>query len=381
MALFSEGQPGSDADGSLSRQPRSREERRVRKGWYFLGVAVVSGLVLGLVPAPYVIEQPGPVFDTLGTAEHDGVERPLISIPDEPTYPTEGELNLLTVSVVGNPESRPNWFEVLGAWASPQKAVLPIDLVFPPNVTTTERDQANQAAMVNSQQDAIAAALLNLGYDVGRTLEVNALTTNSPAEGVLEPGDVIVSVNGDTSSDLTDLRAAVKANGTEKPATLEIIRAGQTQTVEVTPTMSGDAVVLGVAIATNYTFPIDVQIQLDNVGGPSAGMMFALGIIDKLTPGPLTAGTDWAGTGTIDDTGTVGPIGGIRQKMFGALDAGSKWFLAPESNCGEVVGHIPDGLTVFSVETLDQALTAIETVSDGGDTSKLPSCTLPASAP
>lgn len=381
VALFSEGQPGDGDGGARAGSTRSREERRVRTGWYFLGIAVACALVLGLVPSPYVIEQPGPVFDTLGTTEHDGEERPLINIPDAPTFPTEGELNLLTVSVVGNRETRPNWFEVLGAWASPQKAVLPLDAVFPPNVSTSDREQANQVAMVNSQQDAIAAALLNLDYPVGRTLVVNALSTDSPAEGVLQPGDVIVAVNGDSAEDLADLRAAVQLNGTEKPASLTITRAGETLEVQVTPTMVGDAAVLGVAIATEYTFPIDVQIQLDNVGGPSAGMMFALGIIDKLTPDPLTAGKDWAGTGTIDADGVVGPIGGIRQKMFGALDAGAKWFLAPETNCTEVVGHVPDGLTVFAVDTLDEAKTAIETVSAGGDTSQLPTCSLPASAP
>ncbi|PPL18632.1 ATP-dependent serine peptidase containing a PDZ domain protein [Microterricola pindariensis] len=381
VALFSEGQPGTETGGSRAGATRSREERRVRRGWYFLAVALACGLVLGLVPSPYVIEKPGPVFDTLGTAEHDGTERPLINIPDEPTFPTDGELNLLTVSVVGNRETRPNWFDVLGAWASPEQAVLPLDAVFPPNVSTADREQANQVAMVNSQQDAIAAALIELDYPVERTLVVNSLSVNSPAEGVLQPDDEIVAVNGDPAEDLADLRATVQLNGAEKPASVTIVRAGQTLEVEVTPTMVGDTAVLGVNIATDYQFPIEVQIQLDNVGGPSAGMMFALGIIDKLTPGPLTAGKDWAGTGTIDADGVVGPIGGIRQKMFGAVDAGAKWFLAPQTNCNEVVGHVPDGLTVFAVDTLDQAMTAIETVSDGGDTSQLPSCTLSASAP
>jgi PDZ domain-containing protein len=103
-------------------------------------------------------------------------------------------------------------------------------------------------------------------------------------------------------------------------------------------------------------------------------MMFALGIIDKLTPGALNGGELVAGTGTISSTGEVGPIGGIRQKLYGASGAGADWFLAPQSNCDEVTGHIPAGLTVFAVETLDDALTALEAISSDGDTSELPTC-------
>jgi PDZ domain-containing protein len=103
-------------------------------------------------------------------------------------------------------------------------------------------------------------------------------------------------------------------------------------------------------------------------------MMFALGIIDKLTPGELNGGENFAGTGTIDATGAVGAIGGIRQKLYGASNAGAKYFLAPASNCDEVTGHIPAGLTVFSVATLDDALAALEAVSAGDDTRALPAC-------
>lgn len=373
VALFHEGQ-------SAGRSYDSAESRRVRKGWIFLAIAVAAGLVLGIAPSPYVIEKPGPVIDTLGTAEHDGEQRPLIVIPDETTYPTDGSLNLLTVSVVGNRESRPNWFEVLSAWASPQKAVLPLDAIFPADVSTEDRDEANQVAMANSQQDAIAAALTELGYDFPRTLIVKSLPDGSPAEGLLLEGDEILAVNGETLADVQQLRSTIAENGVDSPASVTVKRGDQTLDVAVTPAKVGDATILGVNVASEYDLPIEVQIQLDNVGGPSAGMMFALGIIDKLTPGALTGGKDWAGTGTIDSAGNVGPIGGIRQKMFGAKDAGANWFLAPEANCAEVVGHVPDGLNVFAADTLEEALTAIETVTDGGDTTKLATCSLPASA-
>jgi PDZ domain-containing protein len=134
------------------------------------------------------------------------------------------------------------------------------------------------------------------------------------------------------------------------------------------------APIVGIIVGGEYDFPVDVSIQLENVGGPSAGMMFALGIIDKLTPGELNGGELVAGTGTIAGDGTVGPIGGIRQKMYGAKDAGATWFLSPTANCDEVSGHIPGGLSVFSVDTLDDALAALEVIADGGDTSSLPTC-------
>ncbi len=134
------------------------------------------------------------------------------------------------------------------------------------------------------------------------------------------------------------------------------------------------SVVLGVGVRMDYEFPIDVELQLDNVGGPSAGMMFALGIIDKLTPGAMTGGEIVAGTGTIDSAGEVGAIGGIRQKLWGAEDAGADWFLAPASNCDEVTGHVPDGLSVFAVSTLDEARTIVEAIGEGADTSGFASC-------
>jgi PDZ domain-containing protein len=133
--------------------------------------------------------------------------------------------------------------------------------------------------------------------------------------------------------------------------------------------------VLGIGAGMDYTFPFDVKIQLNNVGGPSAGQMFALGIMDKLTPESLTGGKRIAGTGTIDNTGQIGPIGGIRQKMYAARDTGkASYFLAPASNCDEVTGHIPAGLHVFAVKTLADSLKVLQAVRDGSSTADLPTC-------
>lgn len=365
MSLF-EDEPSFVDDPRWRSDPRTgRRPLRERIGWAAVSIAVVIGVVFALLPSPYVIEQPGPVYNTLGSQEHDGEERPLIEVPDEQTYPTDGALNLLTVSVLGRPGRTPNWLEVLGAWFDRTRSVLPVEAIFPPGVSDTDRDKQNQAAMVDSQQDAIAAALVELGYDFPREVTVLGVVEDGAAAGVLEEGDVVERVNGAAVHSVDELRAALQENGTDAAAVLEITRDGQALTVEATPNDSNGVAVLGIGVGMVYEFPIDVEIQLDDVGGPSAGMMFALGIVDTLTPGAMTGGESVAGTGTIDSAGAVGPIGGIRQKLWGALDAGSTWFLAPAANCDEVVGHVPDGLTVFAVETLEEARAAVEDVADG----------------
>ena len=343
-----------------------------------LTVGILGALGLSLVPSPYVIESPGPVFDTLGEVRFDGKEVPLIDIPDETTYPTGGTLAMLTVNVVGNREQPPNWFEVVTSWADPSRAVVPVDAIYPDDETVEQSNEQSAIDMENSQKDAIAASLTELGYDLDSTLTVAAFSPDSPSDGILAEGDQILSVNGEEPVDVTQLRSIIADNGVTKPVTIVILRDGSEQTVEVTPVDSADTdgqPIVGIAVGTEYDFPFDVRIQLEQVGGPSAGMMFALGIIDKLTPDELNGGKDVAGTGTITADGIVGAIGGIRQKMYGARDAGADYFLAPADNCDEVTGHIPNGLTVFSVATLDDALTALEALSAGGDTTALPSCT------
>jgi PDZ domain-containing protein len=257
--------------------------------------------------------------------------------------------------------------------------VVPIDTVFPQGVTSDERDERNAALMVDSQHEATAAALTELGYDVGATVRIVETVDDSPAQGQLEADDLVREIDGTPVDSATRLRDAIqKAEGAE--VTLTIERGGEEKQVTVTPEKSTDAAgeevwLIGIVLTTDYDFPVDVRLQLDNVGGPSAGMMFALGIIDTLSPGELNGGEEIAGTGTIDAEGTVGPIGGIRQKLYGARDAGATVFLAPEDNCDEVVGHVPDGLAVFRTGTLQESLDILEVVAEGGDTSKLPVCT------
>lgn len=371
MALF-------DEHDDVVPAPRRRLPRSAVAGIWALTVALLALLALTVLPTSFVVQQPGPVFNTLGTAQDaDGADVPLISVSGAQTFPTSGSLDLLTVQVVGNRDRTPSWFELALAWFDPSRAVLPLEDVFPPDQTTEERNEQSAAMMVDSQKEATAAALTELGYDVQPMVRVYSLTEDSAAQGILEPDDIIRRADGTDISDTEALRSVINDGG-GSPVSLVIERDGREETVEVTPRQAdvdGQTLwLIGVTTLHDYVFPIDVTIQLDNVGGPSAGMMFALGIIDTLSEGELNGGEDIAGTGTIDSAGTVGPIGGIRQKLYGALGAGADYFLAPESNCDEVVGHIPAGLRVFSVATLDDALAVLATLREGGDLDALPTC-------
>ncbi|WP_417563691.1 PDZ domain-containing protein [Microbacterium sp.] len=372
MALF-------DENMTVSPAPVRRRPRTTVVGIWAVSVAVVVLLILTFLPTAYVIQRPGPVFDTLGSAPNQsGKEVPLISVSGAQTYPTDGALYLLTVQVVGDRQHTPSWLQLAGAWFDPSRAVVPIDAVFPQGQTTQERDQESAEMMVDSQKEATAAALTELGYTVTSKLTVYSLVDGSAAQGILMKGDVITEANGTKITDADTLRDVI-AKGEGDPVALTIVRDGHTQNVTVTPkkaTVDGKTTwLIGVTLITDFDFPIDVTLQLDNVGGPSAGMMFALGIIDTLTPGSLNGGKQVAGTGTIDAKGDVGAIGGIRQKMYGAKDAGATYFLAPQSNCDEVVGHIPAGLRVFSVKTLDDSLRALKAISAGTGMDALPTCT------
>lgn len=364
------------ADGNDPTIDDARVRAR-RVGWLLLSLTLFGVFGLAVLPSPYVIERPGPVFDTLGSVTVDGEEVPLIEIPTEPTFDTEGSLSLLTVNIFGNRDQPPTWFEVIGAWLAPSQSVVPIDAVFPEGVSTEDRQEQSRIDMENSQQEAVAAALRAIGEPYESQLRVVEAVADGPSDGTLRSDDIILAVNDEPVRDVTALRAAIAANGTADPVSIDIERAGAERTVLVTPELSeGEerVPVIGVLIAGEYVFPFEVNIELQNVGGPSAGMMFALGIIDKLTPDSLAGGADVAGTGTIAADGTVGPIGGIVQKMYGAVDAGADWFLAPIDNCNEVVGNVPGDLEVFAVATLDEAIGVLQTIADDGDLSELARC-------
>ncbi len=356
----------SDFDARANSKPRKSV------GFLFLSVAVAALLGAWFFPTPYVIEQPGPAYNVLGT--DDG--KPVISITNATTYKTSGNLDLLTVQIAGNRSQTPSWFELFGAWMDPAKSILPIDQVFPANQTVEESKAESSAMMEQSQQEAIAVALRNLGYTVPVQLYVSEVTKDSPSSGQIVAADFVQKVDGVSVSTIEELRERVNDFDGETPLSIELLRNGKTVTFSITPKKDETgAYRIGILAGYKYDFPVQIDLQLADVGGPSGGMMFALGIFDKLTPGSLTGGNYIAGTGTIDGSGAVGPIGGIRQKLFGAQLAGAKYFLAPKDNCRDVVGHIPTGLQVFKVTNFKDALTAVEKIGKGEDLSSLPSCT------
>jgi PDZ domain-containing protein len=359
--------------------PVRREPRAISSlvGWILLIGAVAGTVVLGTLPAPYVKERPGPVYDTIGEIDIEGEPTPIIQIEGEKTYPTEGDLDMLTVVLEGSPQSPLTWIDIALAWFDPTRAIIPLEAVYPPGTTDEDEDAQSAAAMASSQQEAVAAALGELGIGYTSIVTVGAVLDGFPADGVLEQGDQLLTVDGDGIDGVTELSAALAEAGAGVEVSLGIVRDGEEQTVQIAPvasTENPDGVVIGIQTAATYDFPFDVTVNLGSVGGPSAGMMLALGTYDKLTPGALTDGERIAGTGTITADGEVGAIGGIRQKMYGADDAGAEWFLAPASNCDEVVGHIPGGLEVFAVGTLDEALEVVQTIASGADTSSLARC-------
>ncbi len=355
-----------------------RSSRAQLVGQGLIMAAVLATLLLAISPTPYVVERPGPVYDTLGTTEVDGEEVPVIDIEGAETYPTDGRLDLLTVYLNGSRERPLDWFEVIGAWFDPTRSILPVDAVFPDGQTQEESDAESAVDMQVSQQEAVAAALTELDIDFTSEVTVADVAQDAPAAEVLEAGDAITAVGGTPVNTDAELRQAIIDAGAGAPLEIDIVRDGSASTVVVTPverSASDPTPIVGITPQVEYEFPFDVDIRLQDVGGPSAGMMFATAIYDKLTPGALTGGEHIAGTGTIAADGTVGAIGGIRQKMFGARDAGATWFLAPESNCDEVAAGIPDGLTVFAVSTLDDAIDVVTAIGSGATTDGFPGCT------
>jgi PDZ domain-containing protein len=333
--------------------------------------AIVLVSVSVLLPVPYVIFSAGPAVNTLGAP--DG--KALIEIKGQKVYPTTGELDLTTVRLAGGPGNATSLWAVMTAWLDRDEEVVPREQVFPENETADQNRQQNQLEMATSQESATAAALSELGYTITIKIRIEALAPDTTVAGVLKPGDVFVSVGGTAITDPDVLRAALQKVTPGQDAAVVVERDGKAQTLQARTHKAKDgSTVLGISVGPKFVFPFDVHFQIDQVGGPSAGTMFALGIIDKLTALDMTGGRSIAGTGEINPAGTVGPIGGIRQKLVGARDAGADYFLAPAQNCDEVVGHIPDGLQVVAISTLRQARTAVEQIGRTGTTTGLPAC-------
>lgn len=334
--------------------------------------ALVLGAVVALLPVPYVIFAPGPVRDTLGTTSAGD---DLIVVDGTRTYPTDGELDLTTISVAGGPLGRISVVEAIGAYLDPSRSLRPVESVYPSGATREEAREASTAQMVAAQQSAAVAALLELGREVPADLVIAGFAGNPDAEEVLETGDVVRELDGTSLAGSGDLVDRLQSYEPGDTVTLRVTRGEADADADVTLAESPEgSVILGVLIAPEYELPFEVTYDVGGIGGPSAGLMFSLGIYDKLTPGALTGGERIAGTGTMADDGSVGPIDGIQQKLVGAREHGASWFLAPAANCSDVLGAVPDGISVTAVATLDEALAAVGSIADDEGTADLPTC-------
>jgi PDZ domain-containing protein len=332
------------------------------------GLATVVAIVVAvLIPVPYVILGPGPTLNTLGVSSG----QPVITITGHRTYSTSGHLNMVTVSYEGGPGTNMNIFQALRAWLDPSEAVVPESELFPAGQSAQQTQAQDTAEMAGSQQLATAAALTALHVPFQTEIGVVSTVPGYPASKALRAGDVIEAVDGKAVTGQNSLSSMITSHPAGSVLTLKVLRNGKTLTLPVASKSSDGTPVIGVEVQEEYTFPFTVKITVGNIGGPSAGMMFALGIIDKLTSLDLTGGKFIAGTGEITAAGQVQPIGGIQQKMVGARAAGATIFLTPAGNCSDTTGAVPAGLQLVKVSTLSQAIADLEAIKAG---KSVPSC-------
>lgn len=324
------------------------------------------------IPLPYVIIEPGEPQNILGKVEKGSSKR-LIEITGAKIFPTTGKLNLTSI-YVSSPEAKIFGFDVVTAWVDGERSVQPREVFFPKGVSGKEVDQQNALDMRQSQEHAKVSALNYLGYKTPEKIVISAITKESPNNETLKNGDEIIKLNGVQLASAADFKKQLAAISVAKTSSdkmqLTILRKSEEKAFTVsTYKLSTKQKVLGLMVESKYKYPFTIKISLKDVGGPSAGLMFSLGIIEKLRSENLTRGRNISGTGTIDAFGNIGPIGGIEEKLIGAARAGSKLFLAPALNCDDI-HHIPKGLQVVAVETLVEAVAALK----NQDLESLPAC-------
>ncbi|MFF3324767.1 PDZ domain-containing protein [Streptomyces sp. NPDC002889] len=335
-------------------------------------------------PVPYSEMSPGPTVNTLGAARGE----PVLKISGRKTYPTSGHLNMTTVRVTGA-DYRMNLVEAVYGWLAHDNVVVPHDTLYPGGKTEEQSTQENAEEFTQSQESAKVAAMRQLKIPVQSRVVVSSVVKDTPAENKLHAGDVIRAVDGTPVKAPADVAKLVVKHKPGERVAFTIVpaddaaaaeKAGRepqgTEKITITTVKAGDGkgrAIVGIQAGTDHTFPFGIDINLADVGGPSAGLMFALGIVDKLTSDQMTGGKFVAGTGTIDDSGKVGPIGGIRMKLVGAREAGAQYFLTPADNCAAAASDVPDGLTLVKVSTIGDATKALAKIRSG-DAAGLPAC-------
>jgi Lon-like protease len=320
-------------------------------------LVVALTVLVGRATVPYVQLEPGPTYDTLGEDENG---REIIVVNGASVSTSNGQLRFVTVGV----QPRLTLLQAIIGWWRDEEAVVPRELIYPPDQSEKEVEERNAEDFANSGSAAEAAALAELGYTM--QISVKTVAPDTPAEGKLQVGDIIRSVNGVAVDTADKLLEQIRGKPAGTKLTFEVVRKGTTSSLDLT-TVAGDDGVPRVGFTPELvsTAPFTLDIPIDNIGGPSAGLMLALGIIDKIKPEDLTGGKVIAGTGTIDPLGNVGAIGGVPQKLVAARGAGAEYFLTPKDNCAEAAANALPGLPLVRVATLDEALTALEAIRAG----------------
>ncbi|HWC80606.1 MAG TPA: PDZ domain-containing protein [Pseudonocardiaceae bacterium] len=345
-----------------SSSPPPRRRGLSRRGWTLVCsfvLLVVFGLIGGLVQVPYVALGPGPTFDTLGA---DDTGATIVSISGHQTYPTNGQLRMVTVSL----QDQVTLFDALGLWMSGRYQLAPREEYYTPGESEQQVDQQNVEEFQESQSNAEVSAMRYLKYPI----EVLAQTVvkGSAADGNIKPGDQLIVVNGkqiNSTEDVTDALADTKPGQNVALTVRTGSQAARNLNIKLGSTSGRSQGFLGVAPGAEAQIPFKVDIGLPNIGGPSAGLMFALAVVDKLTPGGVNGGMSVAGTGEIDDLGRVSEIGGIPFKLVAAREAGATVFLTPADNCAEAKAHAPAGLRLVKVTTLSSAVQELAALRTG----------------
>ena len=374
------GQAGREDDPDTAPSGESRRRRRLRRavvaGSFILVVALIAAVFL--VPVNAVIEAPGPTWNVLDNGSSS--DQDVLKVSGTETYPTEGALRMTTVSVSGCPGYPVTTADLIAAWISADKRIVDRNEVCPQDQSAEQVEETGKAQMTASQDSAVIAALVETGKAGAMHLTVTEVTEQQTSTEI-QAGDVLETITpqgGQTTTlaSFSQLRELMTTIPEGTRVTLGVRRGDQKASAALTtiaPQEGTTGSLLGLSLKISVDSPVEATFGLSDVGGPSAGMMFALGVVDEITPGSLTGGKDISGTGTIDMTGQVGPIGGIQQKMAGARESGSTFFLAPASNCNEVKGHEPKGMQVFAVNTLHEAVAATKAIASG-NTSGLATC-------
>lgn len=336
------------------------------------GCLVALALGVSLTPVPYVTWSPGGVQDTLGTVG----SAPVITVANTPTYSTSGRLDLTIVGVTAA-DSRLALPQAVVAYFRPARDALPRDAVYPPGTSAAEADQVDTEQMDTSQDDAVVAALRQAGQPVVERPAVASVTVGGPAHTRLRAGDLILSVDGVAVRTPAEVSAAVRRHAPREVVTFGVLR-DRTRTAVRVASGSSPAdprrAAVGITVGPGYSYRHAIAFDLGReLGGPSAGLVFALAIYDKITPGPLLAGRHLAGTGSISATGEVGAIGGLQEKIAAAEQAGAEAFLVPAPNCRDLEGVETD-LTLVRVATLADAVAAATALGERGGAAPTPRC-------